>query len=232
MADERRHRRLTVEGMDMHAKTMSAIEVEVIDISLSGISINSPKRLNIGCLYTLKIEFKAKVLSIKCSVMWVKLIGNEKCTDGEVLPVYTAGMEFKEVLTDDAIQIMYLLEENIRIKEDMLNGVKIRIHGHEKAILNYLQTYKVIQISLTGLDIETEQELPEGKAFFVALTLPENEITLYSKGRVTSCKTVSENTLKRYIFSIEFIDMPQKDKLKLKGFIEDKIRASTTKTSP
>jgi hypothetical protein len=220
MADERRHRRLTVEGMDMHAKTMAATEVEVIDISLSGISINSPKRLNIGCQYTLKIEFKAKVISIKCSVMWVKLIGNEKCTDGEVLPVYTAGMEFKEVLT-----------ENIRIKEDMLNGVKLRIHGHEKAILNYLQTYKVIQISLAGLDIETEQELPEGKIFFVALTLPENEITLYSKGRVTSCKAVSENTLKRYFFSIEFIDMPQKDKLRLKSFIEDKIRASTTKTS-
>lgn len=92
--ERRRYKRLTVRGV--RRNVLLSLNSKVINISVGGVAIETTKRLEINREYSLKINHKGNPLRLKCRVVWAVLTRAEKKESGDVIPVYKAGMEFKE----------------------------------------------------------------------------------------------------------------------------------------
>lgn len=220
MEENRRYPRVVVEGLDFRALMIFSTEVEIHDISPTGVSIRGTKRLNIGSGYTLKFGEKDHAISIKGVVKWETLIGNKKVSEREITPIYMSGLEFAGVMTDKGSEIIDFIKKIIGVKENRLRGIRFKIHTVEKAVLNYKETYMVQMISLSGMLIETRHELPAEKLFPMELLLPEEDVPIHFKGRIASCLELQFETEKQYKIGIEFVSMSEGDRFKLKGFID------------
>jgi len=220
MSEKRELRRYVVEGMGIYAKTMFNTAVEVIELSVSGALIKGAQRFLIGCKYIFKIEHKDTVIPVQGIIVWKK-ITMEKIPEGGVIPVYTAGIEFLDVLTDKAKQLRELLSNKIQeLKDRRLSGVRVKILPPEKALMSYMEKCLIQDISLGGLRVETEREPPVDMIFTLELILAKNEIPIYCKGRIAFCREPTENMSKRYSVGVEFRDLLKSDKSRIKRFIE------------
>ncbi len=82
MQDKRRHKRFTVNVLEVNGNMMFATEVKVIDISIGGISLKANRRLNIGSDYALKLDGKNRVIALKGAVVWSSLRESKAGPDG------------------------------------------------------------------------------------------------------------------------------------------------------
>lgn len=221
MTENRKYQRHDVEGMGIHAKSIFNAEVNVLDISRSGGSIRSTKRFNMGGEYIFKFEHKLGAISIKSVIVWEKLTGSKKIAEGEIMPVYTAGIEFQDVSADKAELLKEFIEDKIQeFREHKLSGIRVKVHGPEKAVLSYLETCVVKNISFGGIRIETGQEPSLETIFPLELILTENKNSIRCSGRVAFYHQIPEETPQRYSVGVEFLDMLDDDKLRLDRFIK------------
>ena len=65
MTERRRYTRLRMEVVDITGKMMFADEVNIIDISVGGVSLKADRRLNIGHEYAVKMENSGRVLAVR-----------------------------------------------------------------------------------------------------------------------------------------------------------------------
>src|SRR3974390_3774781 len=97
MSDKRRQPRFLVEGL--HGRMTFASQVEILNMSLSGVAIKVDRRLNIGAEYSPKLEVQERTVSVKGVIVWSVLSEMRKGPDGEDRVVYSAGMRFSDVMT-------------------------------------------------------------------------------------------------------------------------------------
>jgi len=212
--------------MEINGMMMFANEVEILDISIGGISLRADRRMNIGADYSLKIRDKASVIPLKGTVVWSLLSGTKKSPDGGTVPLYTAGMCFQNLSSEKIGEIARFIAEHCQEHhedDDMycLSGLRFNIRYNidagETALLNYPEGYRVKKISLGGMLIESIHELEIEKRLPMELALPGDAVITFG-GRVASCFLRShEEPL--YDVGIEFVDMPDSDKERLAEFI-------------
>ena len=111
MPDKRKYKRFKLNDREVNGKMVLATEVKVVDISISGISLKANRRLNIGSDYTLKLE-GSKTISLRGTVVWCSLIETRKGTQGEMIPIYSAGMQFKDMSTERMTELQYFIESH------------------------------------------------------------------------------------------------------------------------
>jgi len=112
MQDRRRHKRFAMDIMDMKGKMMFARAVKILNISSGGILFKADRRLNIGRNYVLKLENKGEVLTIHGTVICSKLTESQKDPEGDIIPIYTAGMKFTKVSNENKInEIINLIKD-------------------------------------------------------------------------------------------------------------------------
>ncbi len=222
MQERRQHKRFIVEGMDIHSKMLFATEVNLLTISLGGASISLHKRLSIGSEYTLRIEYKDRTFSLKGTVVWEKLVDYRKNERGETVPIYEAGIQFKDVLTEKGTELIDFIEESI-IPEPIklrLKGTRVKIIKPEKTtILDYYTTYNVKKVSLGGMLIETDHEIEVNTKFQMELIFPDEKGSVKFRGRITSSLEIPDKTPNFYNTGIEFVEMSKEERGKLKEFI-------------
>ena len=221
MIEKRTHPRHIVAGMGIHAKTLFNVEVEILDISTSGASIRSTKRLEIGSEYLFKVEHKDSIISVKGVIVWATLTGSSRISERETIPIYTAGVAFSDMLTDKGEQLREFIAVKIKeLRERRLSGVRIKSDDPGKLVLSHLETCVVKDLSFGGVRIETREEPSGETAFQLEILLPENEAPLHSAARVAFCRQIPEETPQRYTVGVEFNDMSDEDRARLKQFIE------------
>ncbi|HWR57577.1 MAG TPA: PilZ domain-containing protein [Thermodesulfovibrionales bacterium] len=219
MIEKRRYTRYMVEGMGIYARTIFDTVVEILDISMTGGSVRGTKRFSIGSEYSFKFEHDGRVVSIRGVVVWEKLTGTNKIAEGEAMPVYTAGIEFKNGLADkkmDELRDIFIG----KVKKRRLDSVKVNIVPPEKVLLSYFETCLVRDVSFGGMRIETGQEPTVDTVFSLEIILPESENAIPCKGRIAFYQQVPEKMPPRYSAGVEFTDMADEDKARLKRFIE------------
>jgi len=157
MPDKRKYNRFKLNDLKVHGKMVLATEVKVIDISISGISLKANKRFNIGSLYTLKLEGR-KTVSLRGTVVWCSLIETRKGSQGEMIPIYSVGMQFKNMSIERVTELLYFIDSHKIEMAHMVEGAGLNIRFHLKdpknAVLIYPDNYKVKTISLGGMRIE------------------------------------------------------------------------------
>jgi Tfp pilus assembly protein PilZ len=111
--ERRQYKRIKVEHMGVNSEMPSATYVKIIDISKSGIFVKADRKLDIGKKYSLKIEYENKVLFVKAVVVWSLLEDNVEDANGNIIPIYIAGMQFTDVLKGKITEIISMIEIDI-----------------------------------------------------------------------------------------------------------------------
>lgn len=222
MPDRRRYKRFILNDLEVNGKMISATEIRVVDISISGISLKLNKRLNIGCDYPLKLEGKSTV-SLKGTVVWCSLVDARKISDGETMPIYAGGLQFKNISAAETTNLLKFIEdhkiEELRVTGGTRLNVRFHITDPKEAILNYSASYKVKMISLGGMLIECMQDLDVGSRLSMELLI-HDDTSFTFLGRVASCRTACEEDRKSYDIGIEFLDLTDKDREILSSIID------------
>ncbi len=229
MHDKRRHKRFKLNDREVNGKMLLATEVKVVDISISGISLQANRRLNIGSDYTLKLE-GGKTISLKGTVIWSSLIEAQKGSQGDRIPIYSAGMRFKDMSAEKITELQYLIESHKIEEAHVIGGTRLNIRFHikglENVILIYPDDYRVKSISLGGMLIEC------GLHFELQSRIPmemfiHDDNPLKFVGRVVSCRAIVKEGQEQHEIGIEFLDLPEKDRELLSSFIEHRAIAET-----
>jgi c-di-GMP-binding flagellar brake protein YcgR len=227
MQNRRRHKRYKIDFMEINGKMVLAKYVKILDISIGGVCLKTEKRLNVGGEYTLKIEGKGKVLTVKGAVAWALLSGSSVDSHGDIIPVYKAGMKFVDVSSEKINEIVNFIEDHKRDIDKQVDlyspsgrrlYVRICIEDPDKAVLNYYESYKIKNLCLDGMLIESEHSLEIESKLPMEMTLAENR-SIKLLGRVTSCLLIKNKDIEHYDIGIEFIEMSERDKEILTKFI-------------
>ena len=215
--DHRRQPRFVVEGL--HGRMTFASEVEIVNMSLSGVALKLGRRLNIGSEYTLKLEVHDKTLSVKGVIVWSALDERKSGAKGEDVLVYSAGMKFTDVLTQRLMELVAFIDDNKLIEEKRLGGLRFYIDAPGKALLDVPRPYHVKVISIRGMLIEADYRLEPEQRCPMEMTMQEGEAPLSFMGRVAFCAEAKGETGVHQL-GIEFQDLSSADRNRLDAFIQ------------
>lgn len=217
MQDKRQHKRVTVEGV--YGSVLFASKAEITNISLGGAAIQVDVNLKIGREYNIRLEGKNKHIEIKGIAVWSVLSQSQKGAHGDVIPIYHAGIEFTDVLTNKTAELVDFIENHkSKGTEDRLRGLRFKIHMPEKAIVDYSFAYRVKLISLGGMLIETMQIFKPEDRFPMEIALNKGGVIRFI-GRVASCIEIANKHPIHYDIGVEFKDISDEDKMRLDEFI-------------
>jgi c-di-GMP-binding flagellar brake protein YcgR len=210
--EQRRHKRFTVEGI--RGSMLFAPDMRILNISIGGAAIETTKRLNPGSEYTLKLEDSGKTLILKGNIAWSVISESKKGLRGEIIPMYKAGLQFTNVMTEKTAQLIEFIESRKNVDEARLCGLRVNIDSPHRAALDF--PYKVKKISMGGMQIETEQPLVAEERFHMEALLEEDRAIQFM-GRIAYCNEVGEG---RYNTGIEFLEMQDESKQTLIQYIQ------------
>ena len=216
MQDKRQYPRYVVEGVE--GTLLFTTHVDILNISINGVALKAKRRLEIGRQYILKLEYKDRTVSVNGVVVWSVL---SELTDGphaEKVPVYKAGMRFTDIISDKMARLLEFIESHKLSQDERLN-IRFTIKTPDKAILDGPHNYGVKNMSISGMRIETDMRVDVGARYPMEISLEDNR-TIKVLGRVVSCLEVNDRAPKHYAVGIEFIEMSDEDKKKLKEFVD------------
>ena len=216
MQDKRQYPRYVVEGVE--GTLMFTTHVDILNISINGVALKANRRLEIGREYILRLEYKDRTVSVNGVVVWSVL---SELTDGphaEKVPVYKAGMRFTDIISDKMARLLEFIESHKLSQDERLN-IRFTIKTPDKAILDGPHNYGVKNMSISGMRIETDMRVDVGARYPMEISLEDNR-TIKVLGRVVSCLEVNDRAPKHYAVGIEFIEMSDQDRKKLKEFVD------------
>lgn len=209
--------------MEVNGTMISATDVKIVDISLGGISVKADRRLNIGTEYPLKLGDKNKVMSLKGTVIWSSLVGTRKTKSGERIPIYQAGMKFTGLTEKETPELENLIERNKADGHPPAKGRRINIRFHikmpGKAELHFPENFKVRQISLGGMLIDSDCRMEAGSKMPMELFPPGSGPVCFD-GRVVFCRALSKDKPDTYAAGIEFSNLSEAHQEVLARFID------------
>jgi c-di-GMP-binding flagellar brake protein YcgR len=246
MKDKRRFKRFNLDIIEINGKMSLTDKVRILDISLGGLAIKADRRLNIGREYIVKLQDKGKTIDVKGTVVRAELSGTEQKSNGETVSIYTAGLVFKEGYAEKIAEFLKPLEQNKIIEAQPTSGlldsehtimtaeqdkpketpsapnrrihVRFNIITPQEKTLSYPLEFRVKQISLSGMLIETEQAVLLNSAIPMELSLDE-EKTITFIGRVASSNRTENTGKSQYALGVQFTNLAEKDKMLIDEFI-------------
>ncbi len=226
-SNKRRHRRFSMDVMDIRGSAVFAAEVVINDISVTGMSLIIDRKLEVGREYSLGILEDSQDQPIRGIVVWCR--DNEeagKQGEGSHSAGYAAGIRFIDLGQGTIIRLInfiesHLIEGHKHIKtagmKDLRCKIRFPVNAREGTVLNVAETYRIKEVSLGGLLIEGSHYLEPDTRLHMGITMP-GDMNLSFTGRVVSC-TVSPDNAVRFDIGIEFLEMAEPDRIRLKGFI-------------
>ena len=216
MKDKRQYPRYVVEGVE--GTLLFTTHVDILNISISGVALKANRRLEIGRQYALKLEYKDRTVSVNGVVVWSLLSELADGPHAEKVPVYKAGMRFTDVISDKMSRLLEFIE-NHKLSQDERLNIRFTIKVPDKAILDGPHNYDVKNMSISGMLIETDMRFDVDARYPMEIAL-EGVRTIKVLGRVVSCLEVNDRAPKHYAIGIEFIEISDEDKKKLKEFVD------------
>ena len=227
MQEQRRHKRFSVDSMDIRGKILFSNTIKIINISVGGVAFITDKRLNLGGIYVLRLESKGTILHIQGTIMWSRLNKNNT-EEGDIRRTYSAGMKFIDHSATRRKSIEEFIKNNFtdyqktEMVPSVISGIRIHVRFHihppDKAIIDCAEQYKVKRLSQGGMLIESDNSMYVEDTMAMQMTLSENKAIAFW-GRIVTCQEIQDTDPPRYEVGIEFKDMSEKDSATLKAFI-------------
>jgi hypothetical protein len=117
MDNRRRYKRYKVDIMQIDGRTILVRHVEVLDMSLGGISLLIDRKIDGETELTLNIEGRADPLTVEGTVVWSFLTEYKNDMEGSVLPLYRVGMKFHDPSDEKKQEIADFLEAHKKVTD-------------------------------------------------------------------------------------------------------------------
>ncbi len=216
MQEKRRNKRFVVQNIE--GSLTFSTSVNILNINIDGVALKASRRLDIGKEYTLQLEHGGETISVRGGVVWSVLSDLGEGQDEGRIPIYKAGMKFENIPSDTMRKLLDFIEEN-KLTEDHRLTMRFDIKSPEKAILSIPHSYSVKNISMSGMCIEIDLPFSIEERFPMEIFLPGNTALKFS-GRIAFCSELAAGVPKHYDVGIDFLEMSEVDRAKLKGYIE------------
>lgn len=228
MHPERRHKRYTVDALKISGKMVLAKHVSILNISIGGLALKTDKKLSVGGQYSLTINGQSTTFTVKGKIVWSFLTETIKDDLGNVIPIYTSGMQFDNLSDAKIREISAFIEAHCEEEEEKVGvykktGIRLYVRfrsvEEKQATVFFHEKYKIKNISLGGMLIESEHALEVEKRVQMELFLTGDE-HINLKGRVAYCTVVAGAEQKIHDIGIEFISISEDNIKKLKAIIQ------------
>jgi c-di-GMP-binding flagellar brake protein YcgR len=228
MDNRRRYKRYKVDIMQIDGRIILARHVEVLDMSLGGISLLIDRKINIESEFTLNIEGKGPPLLVDVIVVWSFLTEYKNDTEGGVLSLYKVGMRFTDSSDEEKQEIADFIEAHKKGTDgeiDLFSSsvrrlyARVPIETPAKSMADVQEKCRVKVLSFGGMLIESRYALEIESRLPMELNLPGKK-TIKFLGRAASCLTNGNTKQERYDIGIEFLDMSEQHKQRLKEFVD------------
>lgn len=222
---KRRFPRFEVAGLGGHL--VVPIQIRVINVSLGGMALETNSYLQFGRGYTLKLEGGDRSLSLTGTVAWCALRETTRNPEGEILPVYRAGLKFEALSGEHSRELWDLIRSHalVDIEDSVLGRFKVELPADTRLGSSY--DFAVRKLSLSGLLIETDYEPDLDTSFDLQIQLGPRRWG--SRARVASIPRVgrrSEGVLTQV--GLEFCDLEPNRLSQLRSFIDTRLKDSPT----
>jgi c-di-GMP-binding flagellar brake protein YcgR len=227
MKDRRQYQRVTADILDMHGKRVFAKAVRILDMSVGGVLLNIHTKLNTGKKCILRTTEKEKVLNLESIVVWSSPDESAIAGGGDSAPAYKTGLRFINMSKKKMLEIINFIESHSqavdkRVVKNNLCGYRMNVRVHiqdpEKTMLIFHEGFRIKNLSLGGMLIESEDPLHTGDT--VTMKIIRSETTsIHVIGKVASCIMVKENDRDHYDMGIAFLKMTEKDRELLRELI-------------
>ena len=150
----RRHRRYSTP--DLPGSFAHSVDANVLNISLTGIAVRTATQLSVGRKYLFQLGQEANRIHLSGTVKWCRLSGTQKLDEGDVAPVYEAGIALGEVFSEKAAELLQFLRSNVIV--DLRSRIfgRFNVESEDPLTLESKEDFVVKQLSLSGMLIATE----------------------------------------------------------------------------
>ncbi|MBE0427129.1 MAG: PilZ domain-containing protein [Nitrospirae bacterium] len=219
----RRYPRFSVEGIDISSKMIFTEGIKISNISVGGVCIIAKKLFNPGNKVLVRLKSERFHGPLNAMTVWRKPGGSIIDASGKPVPVYKAGIQFKNISSEalvylkDFMRISGVPEEKTYSDAYKPSALRYVITNNEEAVLHYPETCIVKKISLSGMLVETNRELEIDRKYPMALFIPNEDHPIKFRCRIASQIPLQETN--SFDTGIEFLNLKENDKLRLKRFI-------------
>jgi c-di-GMP-binding flagellar brake protein YcgR len=238
LENKRRYKRYILDITDVRSDMIFATDVTILDISLGGISLKADKRLNMGSEYIVRIRTRDDMIRLRGEVIWALLSEHRETPNGDVIPIYKAGLKFTRLSDEKSSEIVKFIENYKREVDTALLAAQLFEHRlfrrlkidipEGATVIHRYEGCRVKALSFSGMLMESEFALNIEDRLPMKLSLAEDKAVVF-QGRVASCDLMAGQIPALYELGIEFHEMSEEDKDTLRKFISllDAIDTST-----
>ena len=188
--DQRRHQRYDVR--DVRANLMLPVELEVVDMSLTGLRVESPIALGTGAKYNLTLRREHEMIQLHTDLQWCRQARTEPDRLGKPAPVYEIGFDFQEELSMKARELLGFLQHNVVIELERRETFGFCRLAHDDPEDADYQELMVKQLSFSGMLIETYPLLEVDATYELEVHL--DRLELATRGKVIHAELVSRDS--------------------------------------
>ncbi len=221
-AGQRRHRRYEVH--DVHGALLFRTQVKVRNLSVSGLALETPERLQLGRTYAIRLAGDDDAVDVSGTIRWCRLASARAANGGEPQAVYEAGLAFEGVFSEMAKGLLGFLEHHVVLAPHQRLTGRFRAEALRPAELEARYGFEVLKLSLSGMLVRTTLEASLGDSFPLELSLRDGVVPLL--GRVAFFQR--DDAVKGEVatkLGLEFVDVSESVRGTLAKFIASELEA-------
>lgn len=179
---KRRHARYQVS--DVRGSLLFRTQVEVLNVSVSGLAIQTTERLQLGRTYTIRLAGGGEEIDVTGTIRWCHLARSRPKPNGEPEPVYEAGLALHGVLSGKGQELVGFLEQHVVLSPHQRLTGRFESVTLAPADLEARYDFEVLKLSLSGMLVRTQLEPALDASYTIELGLGEGEGAVRVTGRI------------------------------------------------
>jgi hypothetical protein len=221
MEERRNNHRYAVQ--DVRGTILLSNEARILNMSLTGMAVETDTRLRLGRTYSLKLQHDGDLaVPLMGTVAWCQLRQAKPPSGGEGQIVYVSGLQFEGVLTDKAHEVMAFLKSAAVVSVQTRVCGRFRARFEDTINLNTEYEFEVKKISLTGMLIVTDLVAEQNSLFDMEVQLDDG--VCRARGRVAYVRPASPRRTEGAVeLGVEFTSISEADRALLMSFIGRQI---------
>jgi hypothetical protein len=152
--DKRRFKRYDVEGIE--GTLVLNFEARVLNLSLTGLQLSTSTALRSGTRYALRVPSPQGELRFHATVRWCRLTGTEKNARDEFVPVYHAGLDFRDELDQQARELLSFIESHVVVELERRLAGRFTVSEDTSLEIGARGDFVARRLSRSGMLIETD----------------------------------------------------------------------------
>jgi len=201
---------------------MLTSNVEVLNLSAGGASLRSEGELPEGKEFLITFAERDKKTGIRGMVVKSAFSGTGRGTGGKDAAFYTSNIRFQD---GQARQIAHVIgsrerqkDENEPSADDRRRDVRFHMTIPLESVLSHTSRFRVKQMSMSGMLIQSEQPLGINSTIPMDLSLAGGRVNFI--GRVASCRLAETNGKNWHDIGVEFRELTDEGKALLERFLD------------